>query len=77
MKINESDIIIISIHALQLLASNNWKRPVYFVNPVDKVSKNLSSYLKLEGLVYRLVPYKTDSPLTIVDTYKIFHFFIK
>ncbi len=46
---------------LDLLATNNWERPIYFANPssVKKVF-GLDEYMHLEGFVYRLLPYKAD-----------------
>ena len=44
---------------LDLLAQNNWKRPVYFAVTAGSDSYlNLEEYFQLEGLAYRLVPYK-------------------
>ncbi|HEY4652838.1 MAG TPA: DUF2723 domain-containing protein [Pontibacter sp.] len=45
---------------LDLLATNNWERPVYFsttVNSADFIG--LSEYFQLDGLAYRIVPVKT------------------
>jgi tetratricopeptide (TPR) repeat protein len=45
---------------LDLLANNNWKRPVYFAITVGSENYlNLEDYFQLEGLAYRLVPIKT------------------
>lgn len=42
---------------LDLLAANDWKRPVYFAVTTGSDSYlNLEKYLQLEGLAYRLVP---------------------
>ncbi|MDA3952673.1 MAG: DUF2723 domain-containing protein [Bacteroidales bacterium] len=46
---------------LDLLANNNWERPVYFVSPAGNESIKLNDYLQLEGFAYRLVPIKTPS----------------
>jgi tetratricopeptide (TPR) repeat protein len=44
---------------LDLLAHNNWKRPVYFAITVgDESYLGLQDYFQLEGLAYRLVPVK-------------------
>ncbi len=46
---------------LDLLANNNWKRPVYFASSSGSSSYlNLMEYFRLEGFAYRLVPYKTE-----------------
>ncbi|GAB3533506.1 DUF2723 domain-containing protein [Pontibacter brevis] len=47
---------------LDLLATNNWERPIYFsstVNSADFIG--LSDYFQLEGLAYRVVPVKSTS----------------
>jgi hypothetical protein len=41
---------------LDILAANNWERPVYFANPVIPRSIGMSNYIRSEGLTYRLVP---------------------
>jgi hypothetical protein len=47
--------------ALNVLANNNWKRPVYFATTTgDDAYLGLFDYLQLEGLAYRLVPYKLN-----------------
>ncbi len=46
---------------LDLLAQNNWERPVYFAATAPASSYlNLAPYLQLEGLAYRLVPVKQN-----------------
>jgi tetratricopeptide (TPR) repeat protein len=42
-----------------LLAHNNWERPVYYVSTTgDEAYIGLEDYLQLEGFAYRLVPVK-------------------
>jgi hypothetical protein len=57
---------------LDLLANNNWKRPVYFAITVsDENYLNLQEYFRLDGLAYRIVPVKTavsDGQPGSVDT---------
>ena len=43
---------------LDLLAHNNWERPIYFTTPGANGSVRLDEYLELTGLTYRLVPIK-------------------
>lgn len=47
---------------LDLLATNNWERPIYWAITVgsDKYM-NLQDYFQLEGFAYRLVPIKRES----------------
>jgi len=45
---------------LNIIANNNWKRPIYFATTVGTENYlNLTNYFQLEGLAYRLVPIKT------------------
>lgn len=46
---------------LDILANNDWKRPIYFTGGSFEDSEYLwmKDYLQLEGLVYKLVPIKT------------------
>jgi hypothetical protein len=47
---------------LDLLATNNWERPVYFAITVGSDSyMKLEPYFQLEGLAYRLVPFVSQS----------------
>ena len=49
------------VMVLDLLAHNDWKRPVYFAATAPARSyMNLAPYLQLEGLAYRLVPVKQN-----------------
>ncbi len=44
---------------LDILAHNNWQRPIYFaVNMPGNSYAGLDDYLQLEGMAYRLVPVK-------------------
>jgi tetratricopeptide (TPR) repeat protein len=47
---------------LDLIATNNWERPIYFASP-SSVSDfiNIEDYCYLEGSVYRLIPVKGDN----------------
>lgn len=46
---------------LDLLATNNWERPVYFASTVNRADfMGLSEYFQLEGLAYRIVPVKAS-----------------
>ena len=47
---------------LDILAQNNWERPVYFAITVGSESyQNLDAYFRLDGFTYRVVPIKTTS----------------
>lgn len=64
-KLKKSYIFKNDMAVLEILARNNWKRPIYFATSVPTSNYNgLGDYLRLEGFALRLVPYKTKS-----DTY--------
>jgi len=45
---------------LNIIAANDWKRPIYFANSIDPNHyEGLEEYLEMEGLVFKLVPYQT------------------
>ena len=45
---------------LDMIANNNWKRPIYFAITVGREKYlNLQDYFQVEGFAYRLVPIKT------------------
>jgi hypothetical protein len=47
---------------LDLVAQNNWKRPIYFAITVgDENYLGLEKYFRLDGLAYRLVPIQSNS----------------
>jgi hypothetical protein len=55
--IMKNDLII-----LDILAANDWERPIYFAITTGADSYlGLTDYFQLEGLAYRLVPYKAQS----------------
>ncbi|SNR43082.1 glycosyltransferase family 117 protein [Hymenobacter mucosus] len=48
-----------SLVILDILATNNWKRPVYFSSTVDSRDfMGLEPYFQLEGMAYRILPAK-------------------
>ena len=40
---------------LNIIAANNWKRPIYFTAPIGELG--FSQYLRKDGLAYRLVQF--------------------
>ncbi len=46
---------------LDILAHNDWDRPVYFVSGHTDDALGLEEYFQLEGQAYRLVPIKSDN----------------
>jgi len=56
-KVTQGGLYRNNIMLLDLIAHNNWKRPICFVNPssVTKVL-NVSKYFHMRGLVYQFIP---------------------
>ncbi|MCK4664249.1 MAG: DUF2723 domain-containing protein [Bacteroidales bacterium] len=58
--INRNYILKNDLMVLDLIANNNWERPIYFAITVGTENYlNLEEYFQLEGLAYRFVPVKT------------------
>jgi pentatricopeptide repeat protein len=63
-KFNKGYVSKGTLAMFDILAHNNWKRPVYFCTTVPGDQYNgLDNYLYNEGLAYRLLPLKIDSAL--------------
>lgn len=45
---------------LNIIATNNWKRPIYFTSPFGELG--FAQYLRKDGLSYRLVPVENKYP---------------
>jgi Protein of unknown function (DUF2723) len=59
--INKRYLLKADLMMLDLLATNNWKRPVYFaVTAGSGAYLDLEDFFRLEGLAYRLVPLKAS-----------------
>ncbi|MBN1182957.1 MAG: DUF2723 domain-containing protein [Bacteroidales bacterium] len=59
--LNRGHVVKGEFMLLDLLAHNNWERPVYFVAGGNSGALGLENYFQLEGLAYRLVPINTPS----------------
>ena len=59
--IAESALIKNRILMLDILANNNWERPIYFTGGAQAAEEYiwLKDYLQLDGLAYKFVPIKT------------------
>jgi tetratricopeptide (TPR) repeat protein len=57
--IRQSALFKNDLMLLDLIATNNWERPIYFANP-NSVSKvlDVDEYCHMEGVVYRFMPVK-------------------
>ncbi|NOZ36217.1 MAG: DUF2723 domain-containing protein [Chlorobi bacterium] len=68
-KLKKTYIFKNDMAVLEIIARNNWKRPIYFATSVPKSSYNgLQDYLRLEGFALRLVPYKTNENDTYINS---------
>jgi hypothetical protein len=54
--IQKSQLIV-----LDILAHNDWKRPIYFVTGYHADAMGLEEFFQLEGLAYRLVPIRSEN----------------
>ncbi|RFS18743.1 DUF2723 domain-containing protein [Chitinophaga silvatica] len=52
-KISKNILFKNDLALLDIIATNNWKRPIYFTSPSDL---GLNDYLQTDGLAYHLVP---------------------
>ncbi len=59
IKLKGNSILKSQLIVLDILAHNNWERPVYYVTGYHNDAFNLEEYFQLEGLVFRLVPIKS------------------
>jgi hypothetical protein len=54
--LTKSDLI-----TLDIIANNNWERPIYFVSTGHSGTLGLENYFQLDGFAYRLVPIKATT----------------
>jgi hypothetical protein len=60
-RINNSYIRKGDLMIMDILAQNNWKRPVYFTSPAQTGVFGLQRFLRLEGFAWRLTPISVES----------------
>jgi tetratricopeptide (TPR) repeat protein len=61
-ELNQNYVLKNHMMVLDLLANNDWERPVYYAITVSSDNYlNLSNYFQVQGLSYRIVPVKTES----------------
>ena len=62
---------------LEIIAANNWERPIYWTSCKHSGTVGLDDYLQLDGTAYRFVPVKTpaESILDVgrIDTDMLYH----
>jgi len=61
IKLKGNSILKSQLIVLDILAHNNWERPIYFVTGYQNDALGLEEYFQLEGLAYRLVPIKSQN----------------
>jgi hypothetical protein len=61
IKLKGNSILKSQLIVLDILAHNNWERPVYFVTGYHNDAFGLEEYFQLEGLAYRLVPIRSQN----------------
>ncbi|MCJ7448079.1 MAG: DUF2723 domain-containing protein [Bacteroidales bacterium] len=61
IKLKGNYILKSQLIVLDILANNNWERPIYYVTGYHSDALGLEEYFQLEGLAYRLVPIKSDN----------------
>jgi hypothetical protein len=57
--INSNYILKNDLMMLDLMASSNWERPIYFVSVGSGNETNMRDYFQMEGFAYRMVPIYT------------------
>lgn len=61
IRLKGNSILKSQLIVLDILAHNDWKRPVYFITGYHNDAMGLEEYFQLEGLAYRLVPIKSEN----------------
>jgi len=61
IKLKGNSILKSQLIVLDILAHNNWQRPIYFVTGYHNDALGLEEYFQLEGLAYRFVPIKSQN----------------
>jgi hypothetical protein len=61
IKLKGNSVLKSQLIILDILAHNNWERPVYFVTGYHDDAMGLEEYFQLEGMTYRLVPIKSQN----------------
>ncbi len=61
IRLKGNSILKSQLIVLDILAHNNWERPIYYVTGYHNDALGLEEYFQLEGLVYRFVPIRTKN----------------
>lgn len=61
IKLKGGSIMKSQLIVLDILANNDWKRPIYFVTGYHSDAMGLEEYFQLEGIAFRFVPIKSEN----------------
>jgi len=61
IKLQGNSILKSQLIVLDIIAHNQWERPIYFVTGYHNDALGLEEYFQLEGLAYRLVPIRSEN----------------
>jgi hypothetical protein len=61
IRLKGNSILKSQLIVLDILAHNNWERPIYYVTGYHSDALGLENYFQLEGLAYRLVPIRSEN----------------
>jgi hypothetical protein len=61
IKLKGNSILKSQMIVLDILAHNDWKRPIYYVTGYHGDALGLEEYFQMEGLAFRLVPIKSQN----------------
>ena len=61
IRLKGNSILKSQLIVLDILAHNDWKRPVYYVTGYHNDALGLEEYFQLEGLAYRLLPIRSEN----------------
>lgn len=61
IKISKSYLTKSELVVMDILATNNWKRPIYYTSVNHDGTLGLDNYLQCEGFAYRLIPILSKS----------------
>jgi hypothetical protein len=61
IRLKGNSILKSQLIVMDIIAHNNWERPIYFVTGYHNDALGLEEYFQLEGLAFRLVPVKSQN----------------
>jgi len=74
IQLNKQSLNRDELFILDLIAKNNWERPIYFISTNYPDQLGLSDYIYPEGLVYRLSPFKKGLPVNFAREQALFQY---